>query len=214
MSDVDAVFQILERLNVAQVDYIVVEGMAAVLLGAPCERAVGSGGWCRTHSLPACGSSPSGEVAPRLTDLALTSVGGYNGLMTSKIVRVGLLLACFVSTSCDSSDSNPGFGSDAGTPRTSISATDYDRSCSVDTDCVAILVGNMCPCGSCTKGAINKGALTRAEADLKSINCEGDKPLCGACMEDLRLPYCNGGQCDMASPVDGGADANDAAGHG
>jgi hypothetical protein len=35
MSDVDAAFLILERLNDAQVEYIVVGGMAAVLLGAP-----------------------------------------------------------------------------------------------------------------------------------------------------------------------------------
>ena len=35
MSDVEAAFQILERLNDAKVEYIVVGGMAAVLLGAP-----------------------------------------------------------------------------------------------------------------------------------------------------------------------------------
>jgi len=77
-----------------------------------------------------------------------------------------------------------------------IQASNYDQTCSVDTDCVAIAEGNACfrcvvACG--TGGAINRSALSNYQSDIsKTI---GAKETGGCFCPDAFFPSCRGGIC-------------------
>ena len=73
-----------------------------------------------------------------------------------------------------------------------ILATDFDQSCSADTDCVSVLVGDMCSC-ACTTGAINKRDLPAYTEERGDISCSID---CGPCPE-LETPVCKSGACSV-----------------
>ena len=62
---------------------------------------------------------------------------------------------------------------------TTIEADDYNRSCNIAEDCVAILVGDACGC-DCTFGAINKGDFATEQEDRDGIGCTGPVD-CGPC---------------------------------
>ena len=53
-----------------------------------------------------------------------------------------------------------------------IEASNYDQSCTTDSDCIAIAEGDVCtPCGiGCTNAAINVAAHARYKADVASAN--------------------------------------------
>jgi hypothetical protein len=53
-----------------------------------------------------------------------------------------------------------------------IQASDYDRTCATDMDCVAIGEGNACSIiNPCATAAINKGALARYQSDIAQTPC-------------------------------------------
>jgi hypothetical protein len=101
-------------------------------------------------------------------------------------------------------------------------ASDYDQTCVVDSDCVAVGQVGECPanpCNQCTTGAINKGVLPQYQAAfalafvgaLGQCNCacggpalcHGGKCLAGACGPPLAdtLPACAdaGGRCNYSA---------------
>jgi hypothetical protein len=102
-----------------------------------------------------------------------------------------------------------------------IQASDYDQSCTVDSDCVEVYVGNACSCEIGCKsamGPINKAAGPQYTADLANgpqvaCSCKPPPPVrVGA----EPVACCVGGQCQTAAgqcalPMDGdgGADAAD-----
>lgn len=87
---------------------------------------------------------------------------------------------------------------------TTLSANDYDRSCSNEDDCVAVLVGEMCKC-YCEYGAIARSARNKYERDRDSIDChtgcETTQYDCVAC-EDPPAIICQDNKCQFASGGD------------
>lgn len=76
-----------------------------------------------------------------------------------------------------------------------ISASRYDQSCQLDTDCIAVAEGNFCIAGAnnCASAAINKGAYSQYQADVAKTNAA----ICGAftnCPAEF-APCCRQGQC-------------------
>jgi hypothetical protein len=99
---------------------------------------------------------------------------------------------------------------------TEIEASSYDQTCTSDSDCVVVDVGNACEvcvfaCGE-NRGAINVGAMAQYTADVSKTAagfpaCEGCPP------EPMISPCCRGGQCHAGggcSPLDGSTGASDA----
>ena len=60
---------------------------------------------------------------------------------------------------------------------THLDADDYDRSCSVASDCTVVFVGDVCDC-ACNLSAINVADFPRYSDDRGSPQCSKD---CGAC---------------------------------
>lgn len=73
---------------------------------------------------------------------------------------------------------------------TEIAATDYDTSCSADTDCVNVTVGDICKC-SCEAGAINKKDQTSYDEDRLTIACGA---VCSSC-PPYADPVCRANIC-------------------
>ena len=73
---------------------------------------------------------------------------------------------------------------------TTIDANDYDRSCTEDSDCVIISVGDICSC-SCEIDAINKSDLEAYNHD-RDVDCGVQ---CGACAGGE--PVCQSGVCGV-----------------
>ena len=57
-----------------------------------------------------------------------------------------------------------------------IRATDYDTSCLVATDCVEIVVGDVCGCPGCGGGAINVKDQAKYESDYSSRRASCSTP--------------------------------------
>jgi hypothetical protein len=74
-------------------------------------------------------------------------------------------------------------------------ASNYDQTCTTDTDCVPIAEGNACSMvGPCLTGLINKSSLARYQADTAGVPCYG----LSNCIEALPQ-CCMGGSCQMGS---------------
>ncbi len=87
---------------------------------------------------------------------------------------------------------------------TSISASDYDRSCEVDADCFAVPEGEQCQierCG-CASTAINVAEAEQYSTDLNSLVCMdpfvGFGPVCD-CLGSVAV--CQSGVCVGGPPV-------------
>jgi len=80
----------------------------------------------------------------------------------------------------------------AGCGDATISAGEFDRSCMVDTDCVAVGVGDLCAC-SCEQGAINAKDLPQYQERRGDISCSNQ---CGPCPE-LGEAFCEKGTCAL-----------------
>jgi hypothetical protein len=65
-------------------------------------------------------------------------------------------------------------------PDTTVDPGDFNRSCSVNEDCVALLFGDMCAC-RCDFGAINRADLAAYRQAVDAIECPDDGAACGAC---------------------------------
>jgi hypothetical protein len=91
-----------------------------------------------------------------------------------------------------------------------IQASDYDQSCTVDTDCLLISVGNACvPCAfSCPSGAaINVSAQSKYRSDIANTPA-----VCPANCPNEPDPCCVGGKCQASTTGQcPAADAGDAA---
>jgi hypothetical protein len=83
-------------------------------------------------------------------------------------------------------------------------ASDYDRSCTKDTDCIAVGEGNACTAQcrvACPSAAINGGALAAYQADY-------DRTLLGSCPNftcfcpERGFPRCAHGTCELSTPGD------------
>jgi hypothetical protein len=78
-----------------------------------------------------------------------------------------------------------------------ISASDYDRSCNMDSDCVAVGEGNACfPCVIiCKQAPISRGALPAYQSDVsKTIGArETESVECNCPLEPI--PCCRSGVC-------------------
>jgi hypothetical protein len=78
-----------------------------------------------------------------------------------------------------------------------INVIDYNQSCSVDGDCVAIAAGDVCD-GCCPNVSINKGDLATYRIDRESIDCDyenwGYGYDCGDCQLEA---FCNKSRCDI-----------------
>jgi hypothetical protein len=95
-----------------------------------------------------------------------------------------------------------------------VQASDYDRSCVNDSDCVAVPVGNACTCDlSCgTPGAINETAEAQYLSDMLKMpsvtcNCLRPPPPSGP----AAVTCCVGGTCQFTSQCSSAAPAGDAA---
>jgi hypothetical protein len=98
-----------------------------------------------------------------------------------------------------------------------IQASHYDQSCTVDSDCVEVYVGNACSCElgcRATLGPINKAAqpqYTADVADAPHVVCSCP-PATPVLVDAGPVACCVGGQCQTAAgqcsgPADAGADA-------
>jgi hypothetical protein len=165
------------------------------------------------------------------------------GLMTGRLpFPFGLvaLAAALTAAACSSISSNPGspdgstttpdaesdalpedFGPNACTDASVvlIKASNYDQSCTVDTDCRVIAEGNACtPCAfDCTfgGGAVNASALMKYKADIANTPATAsqfDGQVCGGGCPAAFGACCVAGKCQTSTtnqcPVP--ADAGDA----
>ena len=79
-----------------------------------------------------------------------------------------------------------------------IQASNYDQSCSADTDCVATAEGNACyPCVVVcrTGGAINRKALSSYENDVSRTSGAGETSGVTCDCPAAFVPCCRGGTC-------------------
>jgi hypothetical protein len=99
----------------------------------------------------------------------------------------------------DGSPSDAAIGSDA-PPCSPVLASDYDQSCMVDTDCVAVGEVPSCPafaCDGCTTVAINKSAMAQYMTALdRAFASEQSGTGCGCPCESGAV--CRSGKCQAA----------------
>lgn len=106
-------------------------------------------------------------------------------------------------------------------PAAPVQATNYDQTCTVDSDCVSVAEGNPCmPCGfGCPSGAtINVGALTKYRSDIANTPAVlsaadgGCLSTCGTASGRSDYgPFCCAGMCHVGGPclpADAGAEAS------
>ena len=77
-------------------------------------------------------------------------------------------------------------------------ASDYDQSCVVDSDCVAVGQVNSCPANACSgcgpTAAINKSALASYQPALSSALASASDGTC-ACPNECGIAVCRNGKC-------------------
>lgn len=87
-----------------------------------------------------------------------------------------------------------------------LSLDDYDTSCAVDGDCVAVFIGDVCPCGGgCANAAINQRDHEQYREDRADAYDSCSEQL--DCMPGPCPParaYCAAGQCDIDTAHAGG----------
>lgn len=89
---------------------------------------------------------------------------------------------------------------------TALSLEDYDTSCTDDPDCVAVFIGDVCPCTGCANAAINRNDHDRYLADLADARdaCDED-PMCPAIACNEGEPICDAGRCAIEPWSAGGS---------
>jgi hypothetical protein len=139
------------------------------------------------------GSSPDGGQDGR-TAIACTSVNDCTD------TALGTAWCCLVKACVYSSNGTPPITcTDADVQL--IQASNYDQSCTMDSDCVAVSEGNFCYGANCPSAAINVGAQAHYNADVAMTNAA----ICGGATScpGLTGPCCRGGTCqtgDHCSP--------------
>jgi len=198
----------------------------AVAFGGPM-RSRGVKGLTRalsiTLALGACGGSTTGSPATSNEPCSVTSACGTStassasrspGTATGTSASVTAVDASTSTSSSGASSPTGAFDAAACT----ILASNYDQSCTVDTDCVRVAAGDYCGdeclCGG--ESTINVGALAQFNADVAktpigSDAVEGVGADCGCPAEIDNAPCCQGGQCvvGMCPETVDAAPAND-----
>jgi hypothetical protein len=82
----------------------------------------------------------------------------------------------------------------------SLTLADYDTSCTLASDCVAVVV-NPTGCCDCPTGAINKADLAKYDAALGTRSQATCNVECGACPDVVAV--CSHGTCGALSPLMG-----------
>jgi hypothetical protein len=91
-----------------------------------------------------------------------------------------------------------------------IDASDFDRSCSFDSDCMLVTTGDFCGCTACSKGAIAESAQDAYDAEIERAieACDGEQRGCPS-LTEARIAQaltceefrsvCNSGSCATES---------------
>jgi hypothetical protein len=79
---------------------------------------------------------------------------------------------------------------------TTVSLSDYNTSCSVDTDCMAVAVGEVCGC-ACANAAINRSDSSRYLSDFSAARSHCSGPECRADCAAPKLS-CSAGTCKLS----------------
>jgi hypothetical protein len=112
-------------------------------------------------------------------------------------------------------------GPDAESDGCTVSASNYDQSCTVDTDCVEVSSGDYCSAATCQCGGsvVNVGALAQFRADVSKTPLGSGALMSLPCGCPLAAgPCCRQGMCkagfgeDCSSPADTLAACVDAGG--
>ncbi len=93
-------------------------------------------------------------------------------------------------------------GSGAGGGSTIVDPTDFDQSCTYDSDCEIVFGGDVCGCGSCLGTAISREAVDEFNALRDSITCDTSDPIaCPAIACEQQLAACVSGMCTTRAPL-------------
>ena len=107
------------------------------------------------------------------------------------------------ATSSSSSTSSSSTSSTSGsTANTIIHASDYNQSCTTQSDCVSVREGSVCGCG-CPSAAINKSDQTQYAADTGSLKAGCPSPDTSACGVDCAATtaVCTNQTCRLTTGV-------------
>ncbi len=124
------------------------------------------------------------------------------GRIAVAVGLVGLVSAFAAAQGCGSTSAAP--GACTGLSVKLIQASDYDQSCTVDTDCRYIAEGNACtPCAfDCSFGAINVSALAQYNSDIANtpaVAAEFNGQSCASGCPAAFGPCCIGGKCQTST---------------
>jgi len=118
---------------------------------------------------------------------------------------IGMIGWMLVACSCGGAASQPA-NVEAGTPNKTaldggpctIALSNYDQSCAVDTDCVAVLAGDYCSggCACAEPGAINVSGLAAFDAAIAKTPVGSGAASASVCScPEIVGPCCRQGQC-------------------
>jgi hypothetical protein len=138
--------------------------------------AVGCGG-----STTGQGSAPGGDSSS--TSTATSTVNASTSMVATSTTTLTVVTSNTTTTPCE------------------ISASNYDQSCNVDSDCTLVASGDYCSTGCfCPLSTISVGALSQFNADVSQTPI-GSGTLPGEtcnCPEEF-VPCCRGGTCQTGS---------------
>jgi hypothetical protein len=83
---------------------------------------------------------------------------------------------------------------------TTLDASRYQTTCVVDSDCVAVFMGDICSACTCHNDAISTSSRGRYNGDVGGIApwCPQNFSTCGAC--PTVTAGCDAGQCQVVTP--------------
>ncbi len=86
-----------------------------------------------------------------------------------------------------------GCGASPGGGTTVLTLSDYNTKCSAPGDCMAAVVGNVCPC-ACPSAAINKSDMAKYQQDLAAAQSHCTGPGAGCACIAIKVD-CQAGTC-------------------
>ena len=124
--------------------------------------------------------------------------------MNLQLHRIAFALAFAVtfmcaSTACDSGSGNAGAIETGASCEGEVTADDYDRTCEVNDDCIAVFEGAITDACRCVNAGIAAEAFEDYEADVGPDRCYDP----GACLADCVGAVGDRGACDQGQCVSG-----------